>query len=125
MNTNSNTAETARNTGRIVNVKESLVSVDVSGIPVKKNEVGHILLGEERLKAEILRIRSGVADLIARHTGFRGRIEWDTSKPNGQPRRCLDTERARAFFGFAATTPFETGLRETIDWYERETRNRG
>jgi GDP-L-fucose synthase len=49
--------------------------------------------------------------------GFAGRVEWDTSKPNGQPRRCLDVSRARELFGFEARTSFETGLRRTIAWY--------
>jgi GDP-L-fucose synthase len=56
-------------------------------------------------------------ELIARLTGFTGQIVWDTTQPNGQPRRKLDTSRARAFFGFEAWTPFEEGLRRTIDWY--------
>jgi GDP-L-fucose synthase len=55
--------------------------------------------------------------LIAEATGFRGRITWDTSKPNGQPRRCLDTSRARDLFGFVAQTDFATGLRRTVEWY--------
>lgn len=59
-----------------------------------------------------------LVQLIARLTGFTGRIEWDTSKPNGQPRRCLDTRRAAERFGFTARKDFETGLRETIAWYE-------
>ena len=58
-----------------------------------------------------------LVDLIARLSGFDGRIEWDASKPNGQPRRKLDTSRAKALFGFESRTTFETGLRETIDWY--------
>jgi GDP-L-fucose synthase len=58
-----------------------------------------------------------LATTIARLTGFRGRIVWDTSKPDGQPRRSLDTTRAAENFGFRARIPFETGLRETIDWY--------
>jgi len=58
--------------------------------------------------------------MIAQMTGFKGDIIWDTSKPNGQPRRKLDTSRARELFGFIAMTPFEKGLRETIDWYEAE-----
>jgi len=60
-----------------------------------------------------------LAVLIARLCGFSGSIEWDTSKPNGQPRRCLDTTRARERFGFVASTPFEEGLRRTIEWYQR------
>ena len=56
-------------------------------------------------------------EMIARLTGFDGRIVWDTSKPNGQPRRKLDTMRAERYFGFRAHTPFEEGLRHTIEWY--------
>ena len=60
-------------------------------------------------------------------TGFEGEIVWDTSKPDGstvltaggQPRRCLDTSKAERLFGFRAQTPFEEGLAETIEWYER------
>jgi GDP-L-fucose synthase len=58
-----------------------------------------------------------LAELIARLTGFTGRLIWNANQPDGQPRRCLDTGRAAAFFGFRATTPFEEGLRSTIDWY--------
>lgn len=65
-----------------------------------------------------------LAETIARLTGFSGRLVWDTSKPNGQPRRGLDVSRAWQFFGFRAGTPFEEGLRRTIEWYgsvKRET----
>jgi GDP-L-fucose synthase len=58
-----------------------------------------------------------LAETIARLTGFEGRLVWDASKPNGQPRRKLDTGRAERLFGFHATTPFEDGLRRTIEWY--------
>jgi GDP-L-fucose synthase len=57
--------------------------------------------------------------IIARLTGFAGEIRWDPSKPDGQPRRALDTSRARERFGFAAGTSFEDGLRRTIGWYEQ------
>jgi GDP-L-fucose synthase len=57
--------------------------------------------------------------VITRLTGFTGEVRWDTTKPDGQPRRALDTSRAREWFGFEAGTSFEDGLRETIDWYER------
>jgi GDP-L-fucose synthase len=60
-----------------------------------------------------------LGELICRLSGFQGRIEWDTSKPDGQPRRCLDTRRAKREFGFEARTPFEAGLKETIEWYEK------
>jgi len=59
-----------------------------------------------------------LALLIAKHTGFDGEIVWDTSKPNGQPRRGLDTSRAKEFFGFQAEMDFEEGLRRTIEWFE-------
>jgi GDP-L-fucose synthase len=61
-----------------------------------------------------------LVELIARLTGFHGRITWDTSKPNGQPRRCLDTSRAEREFGFRATSGFEEGLRRTIAWYRAQ-----
>jgi GDP-L-fucose synthase len=55
--------------------------------------------------------------LIAQLSGFRGELRWDTSKPDGQPRRALDTSRARERFGFKAGTSFEEGLQRTIEWY--------
>ena len=58
--------------------------------------------------------------LIARLTGFEGDIEWDTSRPNGQPRRMLDTSRAEQWFGFKARTTLEDGLAKTIDWYRSQ-----
>jgi len=61
-----------------------------------------------------------LTELIARLTGFEGEILWDTSKPNGQPRRKLDTSRAKERFGFEAKTNFEAGLRRTIEWYSNE-----
>ena len=57
------------------------------------------------------------AELIAELTGFEGEIVWDTSMPNGQPRRSLDTSRARDLFGFEARTPLREGLERTIVWY--------
>ncbi len=57
--------------------------------------------------------------LIARLTGFTGEIRWDTSKPDGQPRRSLDTTRAERLFGFRAEIAFEEGLRKTIAWYRQ------
>ncbi len=60
-----------------------------------------------------------LTELIAKLVDFQGRITWDPSKPDGQPRRCLDTSRARELFGWEATTPLETGLRRTIAWYQQ------
>ncbi|MHB1162026.1 MAG: GDP-L-fucose synthase family protein [Chloroflexota bacterium] len=61
-----------------------------------------------------------LAEIIARETGFTGTIRWDTTKPNGQPRRKLDTGRAEREFGFRAQVDFPTGLRKTIDWYRQQ-----
>ena len=58
-----------------------------------------------------------LVEKIAALTGFKGEIRWDSSRPNGQPRRCLDTSRARKLFGFEAKTPFDEGLKATVDWY--------
>lgn len=58
-----------------------------------------------------------LVNLIAELTGFKGEIRWDASKPDGQPRRCLDTSRARELFDFVADTDFREGLQETIEWY--------
>lgn len=58
-----------------------------------------------------------LVELIAQATGFEGEIHWDTSKPDGQPRRVLDTTRAAQEFGFHAATSFEDGLRTTVDWF--------
>ncbi|MFI5183631.1 MAG: GDP-L-fucose synthase family protein, partial [Vicinamibacteria bacterium] len=63
-----------------------------------------------------------LVELIARLMGFLGEIRWDESKPDGQPRRSLDTSRAERLFGFRANTGFEEGLRATIDWYRAEGR---
>jgi GDP-L-fucose synthase len=59
-----------------------------------------------------------LAEKIAKMTGFRGRIHWDRTNPDGQPRRCLDTSRAKKLFGFKAKTSFEQGLKATIEWYK-------
>jgi GDP-L-fucose synthase len=84
-----------------------------------------ILLGAERYnQSDPVNLGSGqeisikdLVEMIARLTGFEGQLVWDTSKPNGQPRRALDVSRAEALFGFRAQMPFEEGLRRTIEWY--------
>jgi GDP-L-fucose synthase len=88
-----------------------------------------ILLAAERFNGdEPVNLGSGneisikdLAALIARLTGFEGELVWDTSKPNGQPRRALDVSRAAQRFGFRAQMPFEEGLRRTIDWYVKHS----
>ena len=59
-----------------------------------------------------------LAELISRFTGFKGKINWDKSKPDGQSRRKLDTSRAKQEFGFVAKMDFEEGLKRTIEWYK-------
>jgi GDP-L-fucose synthase len=84
-----------------------------------------ILLAAERYSGEQpVNLGSGreilIRDLVERIAalaGFTGTIAWDPSKPNGQPRRMLDVSRAEQWFGFRARTPFEDGLRQTIEWY--------
>lgn len=86
-----------------------------------------ILLAAERYNgSEPVNLGSGMeisihdlVHLIARLTGFKGKIVLDSSKPDGQPRRCLNTERAERLFGFRAKTSFEEGLRRTIEWYRK------
>ncbi|MBI5821905.1 MAG: GDP-L-fucose synthase [Verrucomicrobia bacterium] len=86
-----------------------------------------ILLAAERYnKSDPVNLGSGseisikqLTEQIVRLTRFTGEIRWDPTKPDGQPRRQLDTQRARREFGFSASTQFETGLTETIAWYEQ------
>ena len=61
-----------------------------------------------------------LANLIKKTTGYEGQLVWDASKPNGQPRRGLDTSRAEAYFGFKARTSFEVGLQKTVSWYRAQ-----
>ena len=60
-----------------------------------------------------------LVELICELMGFKGELVWQTDKPNGQPRRCLDTQRAKAAFGFEAQTDFREGLKNTIEWYRQ------
>jgi GDP-L-fucose synthase len=108
------------------------------GVPVSReflyvdDAAEAIVLATERYeKPDPVNIGSGqeiaindLVEMIGRLTGFRGRIVRDPSRPDGQPRRCLDTSRAKAEFGFVALTPFEEGLRKTIEWYENAREER-
>ena len=85
---------------------------------------GIILAAEKYNSSEPVNLGAGfeisIKDLvktIVRLTGFKGNVVWDKSKPDGQPRRCLDTKRARKEFGFTARVKFEQGLKKTIRWY--------
>jgi GDP-L-fucose synthase len=91
---------------------------------------GILLATEHYNSSEPVNIGSGqeisileLAELIVELTGFEGELAWDTSKPNGQPRRALDTSRAEECFGFKARTSFREGLQKTVAWY-RENQER-
>jgi GDP-L-fucose synthase len=88
---------------------------------------GLVLAAERYDGAEPVNLGAGkeisireLAELVADVTGFSGRIEWDTSKPNGQPRRSVDASRARELFGFEARTPLRDGLERTVAWYREQ-----
>jgi len=88
---------------------------------------GIILATEKHNKSDPINLGAGfeilikdLVNLISKLTGFSGRIIWDTTKPDGQPRRRLDTSRAEREFGFKAKTGFEEGLRKTIQWYKQQ-----
>ena len=85
------------------------------------------LAAEKYDKAGPVNIGSGfeisikdLVKLICKLMNYKGEINWDSSKPDGQPRRCLDTSKAKSEFGFSAQTNFENGLKSTIDWYIKE-----
>ena len=87
---------------------------------------GIILAAEKYNSSEPVNLGAGfeisikdLVILIVKLTKFKGKIVWDASKPDGQPRRCLDTTRAKKEFGFEAKVSFETGLKKTIAWYEK------
>ena len=90
-----------------------------------------IVLAAERYNApEPVNIGNGreisirdLAAMIADAVGFQGEIVWDASRPDGQPRRCLDIARAQALFGFRAGTSFESGLRQTVAWWRDSVHN--
>ena len=87
---------------------------------------GILLAAEKYNKPDPVNLGAGfeisikeLAELIKKLTDFKGRIIWDKTKPDGQPRRMLDTTRAKKEFGFVAKTPFKEGLQKTIDWFQK------
>jgi len=85
---------------------------------------GILLATEKYNKSDPVNLGAGfeisikdLVELIAKLTGFKGKIVWDATKPDGQPRRCLDISKAEKEFGFKAKISFEEGLKKTIDWY--------
>lgn len=87
-----------------------------------------VLAAERYDKPDPVNLGSGMeisirelVEKIAELCGFRGKLRWDPTKPDGQPRRCLDITRAKREFGFEARTSFDEGLRRTIEWYRKQT----
>lgn len=85
---------------------------------------GILLATEHYNDSDAVNIGAGfeitIKDLVGKIielTGFKGEVRWDSSKPDGQPRRQLDVSRAKNLFGFEAKTGFDDGLKATIDWY--------
>jgi GDP-L-fucose synthase len=122
---------TARDEGRTEVVLWGDGSPTREFIYVEDAAEGMVLAAELYDSSDPINLGSGeeiaIRDLavaVARAVGYGGTIAWDTSQPNGQPRRCLDTRRARERFGFTARTPFSEGLARTIAWYAatRESR---
>lgn len=116
-------------------VREKKPYVDVWGTGTASREFLYvedaaraIILATERYnKPEPVNIGAGkeisirdLVTLIKEHTGFSGEIHWDTTRPDGQPRRCLVTSRAEKEFGFVAQVPFEEGLRRMVEWYREQ-----
>ncbi|MEJ2649168.1 MAG: GDP-L-fucose synthase [Sedimentisphaerales bacterium] len=96
-------------------------------IYVRDAAEGILLATEHYNKSDPVNIGAGfeisikeLVQKIAELTGFKGEIRWDTSKPDGQPRRRLDVSKARKYFGFEAKTSFDEGLKATIDWYRKQ-----
>jgi GDP-L-fucose synthase len=89
-----------------------------------------VLAAEKYEKPDLVNLGSGeeisirdLLELVRAQTGYEGKVVWDATKPDGQPRRCLDTSRAAAEFGWRAKTPLRDGLRKTIAWYEAEAKS--
>lgn len=89
---------------------------------------GILLAAEKYNKPDPVNLGAGfeisikeLAELIKKLTGFKGKISWDKTKPDGQPRRMLDTTLAKKEFGFVAKTPFKEGLQKTIDWFQKRS----
>ena len=114
---------------------EALMGADDGELFIERSESEAFVFDDGRLKSasydssepvnlgtgEEISIRD-LAALIAEKTGFRGRLRWDPTQPNGQPRRRLEVSRARARFGFVAETSFADGLAATIAYFEEQHR---
>jgi GDP-L-fucose synthase len=122
----------ARMTDAIDNGKEQIVLWGTGNatrefLYVDDAAEGVVLSTEKYNKSEPVNLGAGfeitikeLAAHVARLTGYKGEIVWDATKPDGQPRRALDTERAFQEFGFKAKTTFEDGLKKTVEWYRKQ-----
>ncbi|HYR84149.1 MAG TPA: GDP-L-fucose synthase [Terriglobia bacterium] len=104
---------TGEPTREFLYVEDAAEAIQLAAERYNKSEPVNVGSGSE------IRIKD-LATLIARMTGFTGNIVWDTARPDGQPRRCLDVSKAESYFGFRARTNFEDGLRRTIEWYRKQ-----
>lgn len=93
-------------------VRDAARAIALAAEHYNQGEPVNIGFGQETSIRDLVHL---ICDLCA----FRGQLRWDSTKPDGQPRRCLDVTRAREEFGFTATTKFRDGMIETIAWYER------
>lgn len=103
---------TGRATREFFYVEDAAQAICMAADLYEKSEPVNIGAGYEISIGEL-------TELIARLSGFKGKIVWDSSKPDGQPRRQLDTSKALKEFGFKATTNLSTGLQKTIEWYRQ------
>jgi GDP-L-fucose synthase len=92
---------------------------------------GILLAAEKYDRAEALNLGTGneisikeLMTLIALHTGFNGAIHWDATKPNGQPRRCINSNQAKKYLGWKAKIEYDYGIRKVVEWYRQEERLR-
>jgi GDP-L-fucose synthase len=92
---------------------------------VEDAAVGIVTAAEKYNGPEPVNLGSGyeisiknLSEMVCRMAGFQGKLIWDTTKPNGQPRRGLDVSRAKEYFGWSAQMPFEEGMRRTIEWFK-------
>jgi GDP-L-fucose synthase len=91
---------------------------------------GIVLATERYNKSDPVNLGAGfeisikdLVDMIVKITGFNGKVVWDRSKPDGQPRRCLDVSKAKKEFGFGAKMRFEEGLKKTVEWYKENRKH--
>jgi GDP-L-fucose synthase len=103
---------TGRPTREFLYVEDAAEGIILAAQKYDKSEPVNLGLGSEIAIKKLV-------ELIVKLTGFKGKITWDKTKPDGQPRRCLDVSRAKREFGFTAKVTLENGLKKTIEWYKK------